>query len=67
MTDGSVTAAAPLHTLLVIEIAKGRQPLAGTIRPLGGSDTRFSGWLELAAAIERLRLQDDEAPPARCT
>lgn len=60
-------ASAHLHTLLVIEIARGRQPLAGTIRRADGDDTSFSGWLELAAAIERLRLQDDETPPAPST
>lgn len=65
MTSEARSAGAHLHTILLIEIATGRQLLAGTIRPADGDSIRFSGWLELAAAIERLRLQDNEAPPER--
>ena len=39
---------------LVVDIATGHQPLAGTL--LAGDETiEFRGWLELAAAIERAR------------
>ena len=56
---------APLHTLLLVEIATGRQALTGTVRAVDGPAMRFAGWLELAAAIERVRLQAEDTPEER--
>jgi hypothetical protein len=50
---------------MLLEIASGRQALAGTVRAVDGPAVRFSGWLELAAAIERVRLRADEARAAQ--
>jgi hypothetical protein len=30
------------------------EPVSGTVRPAGGDEQRFAGWLELNSALERL-------------
>ncbi len=53
---------APPQIRIVIELLAGHQPLAGAVVAGEDSVIPFRGWLELAAAIERARLdhRDDQ-------
>ncbi|MDX6585831.1 MAG: hypothetical protein QOI31_304 [Solirubrobacterales bacterium] len=39
---------------LRLELDKGSEPLSGRLYTADGTDEEFSGWLALAAAIERV-------------
>lgn len=42
---------APRRKRLIVEVERGTDPVTGRIREGGRTDRRFSGWLELAAAL----------------
>ncbi len=47
-----MAATTPAHRRVVIELEATGRPVSGVIREQGWSPRRFSGWLELIAALE---------------
>lgn len=46
----------PSMTRIVVEMSRGRRPLAGTLISDDHRALAFTGWLELVAAIEQARV-----------
>jgi hypothetical protein len=55
-----VSASSPHPHQVVIEFEPDASPVAGVIREPGWRPRRFTGWLELLAALEAATTQQDE-------
>jgi len=51
------------HAQLTVTIEAGSDPIAGRLALADGSSTHFEGYMELVAALERLRAGAPTSPP----